>query len=389
MNRSTKAIICSILLSSCCLMAEDKNPMDVNIDSDAIYYFKKSEQRITPLEIKDAVIDKNAENQDKAIAPEDNSEKNDTENDEQENIAPIEGKVQVNTTLRLREYPWGPILGSYTNNTKVSIIGEEGDFYKVNINGKIGYAHKNYISTPDKPASRIEPEYPGNCKNGGYIARSTTSSDNSSSSTVNKNSNSNSKTVSSSFATSYKQDALVCKSDNTRVVNPALSVAATSNTLPVKTSVIGAKQGDGTAAGAITWAKDQMQGGSQKGYNKNNGKVSSSATCWNSWCAAFCATAWGRQIPQMVASCAYGQYKNFKKAGMIHNTMNPPAGAICFTGPTATSQYGHVFLATGEVNANGEPIIITSGWSGHNWITTMTLSQMIGSKNYLGWALPE
>ena len=73
MNRSTKVIICSILLSSCCLMAEDKNPMDVNIDSDAIYYFKKSEQRITPLEIKDAVIDKNAENQDKAIAPEDNS----------------------------------------------------------------------------------------------------------------------------------------------------------------------------------------------------------------------------------------------------------------------------------------------------------------------------
>ena len=73
----------------------------------------------------------------------------------------------------------------------------------------------------------------------------------------------------------------------------------------------------------------------------------------------------------------------------IHTDKNPPAGAIMFTGPTATNEYGHVFLASGEVDANGEPIVITSGWNGHDGITTMTLSRMIGRNQYLGWALPE
>ena len=91
----------------------------------------------------------------------------------------------------------------------------------------------------------------------------------------------------------------------------------------------------------------------------------------------------------MFGGSAYEQYKNFKRDGMIHFDKNPPAGAIMFTAPTSTSKYGHVFMATGEIASNGEPMVITSGWTGHNGISTMTLSQMIGTKNYLGWAFPS
>ncbi len=270
----------------------------------------------------------------------------------------IEGIVQVgNSCLRLREYPWGPVISTYTTNTKCTILGEEGEFYKVNINGTIGYMHKNFVSTAKQPASEIEPDYPGNCRRGGYIAR-TTPSDTS--------------------------------SNNKKVADSNSNNSSNSNSkVEVKTSVIGQPAGDGTAAGAVTWAKDQMAGGSKKGLNRNNKKTSSDPKCWNYWCGAFVGTAWGHKIPQMCAGSAYGQYKNFKRDGMIHTDKNPPAGAIMFTGPTATNEYGHVFLASGEVDANGEPIVITSGWNGHDGITTMTLSRMIGRNTYLGWALPE
>ena len=290
----------------------------------------------------------------------------------------IEGTIKVNTSLRLREYPWGPVIAKYTNNTKCTIIGEEGEFYKVKINGVTGYLHKNYVATESKPASCLEPDYPGDCKNGGYIAK--TSVTNTNSSSVISSSNISTK----SSSNNYSSSSFISSSFNT---NPALSTMNVSN-LPIKESVIGQKQGDGTAAGAITWAKDQMAGGTKMGFNKNNGKISQNETCWNHWCAAFISSAWSRKIPQMVAGSAYGQYKNFKRDGMIHTDKNPPAGAIMFTGPTATSQYGHVFMATGETASNGEPIVITSGWTGHNGISTMTLSRMIGTKNYLGWALP-
>ncbi len=293
-------------------------------------------------------------------------------------VSQIEGTIKVNTSLRLREYPWGPVIGKYTNNTKCTIIGEEGEFYKVTINGVTGYLHKNYVSTDSKPASRVEPDYPGDCKSGGYIARSTTaSSPVARSSSNSRNTSSTSSRPNYSVGTSYNSGS-----------NSSYTTINVSN-LPVKESVIGQKQGDGTAAGAITWAKDQMAGGTKMGFNKNNGKISQNETCWNYYCGAFIATAWGRKVPQMVGASAYEQYKNFKRDGMIHTDRNPPAGAIMFTAPTSSSKYGHVFMATGEITSNGEPMVITSGWRGHNGISTMPLSQMIGSKTYLGWAMPK
>ncbi len=346
MNKIIKySIFCSIIIlfgTSNYLLATPFEDKTIKVSSE----IKKSD-----LETEDSAVKQE-------VKSSDTSNKKSEESSQEKQSEEIDGVIQVGRScLRLREYPWGPVLGTYTTNTKCKIIGEEGEFYKVNINGTIGYMHKNFVSTPKQPASEKDPDYPGNCRKGGYIPRTDSSSSNK---TANSNNNSS-------------------KSNNSN----------SSSSVEVKSSVIGKASGDGTAAGALTWAKDQMAGGSKKGYNRNNKKTSQDPKCWNYYCAAFVGTAWGHKVPQMVGGCAYDQYKNFKRDGMIHTDKNPPAGAIMFTGPTSSNKYGHVFLATGEVNSKGEPIIITSGWNGHDGITTMTLSKMIGRNTYLGWALPE
>lgn len=357
MSKFVKLTIYSLLLSCSGLVyaASPFSERSINIST-------SNDSEINIYEVENTIINKSS------IEDEKTEEK---VKEEEKNIAPIDGVITVDGSLRLREYPWGPVLGIYSNNTKCSIIGEDGEFYKVNINGSIGYLHKNYVSTASKPASGKEPVYPEGCRLGGYVAKANVSSSDKTKVTT--------------------KDTPTTKVKVTSTTNKIKDTTQTTSTpaTNIKSSVIGKTMGDGTAAGAVSWAKDQMAGGTQKGCNRNSGKTSKDPTCWNYWCGAFISTAWGRTVPQMIADSAYGQYKNFKNAGMIHTDKNPPAGAIMFTGPTTSNKYGHVFLATGEVDSKGEPIIITSGWTGHNGITTMTLSQMIGSTKYLGWALPE
>ena len=72
--------------------------------------------------------------------------------------------------LRFRSWPWGNVLGKYKQGQKVTVLGESGEFYLVEVDGKQGYMHKNYVSTPDKSASGNEPDYPGDTKNGGALS---------------------------------------------------------------------------------------------------------------------------------------------------------------------------------------------------------------------------
>lgn len=262
---------------------------------------------------------------------------------------PVSGTVAVDA-LRIRSYPWGPVIGMYNAGTPVSVIGREGEFYKVSINGVVGYMHVNYISAGDTPATMVEPYYPGNTRSGGYIARSSGSSGSSGS-------------VKNYASTGVKGGELY---------DP---------------SVIGARQGNGTVAGAITWAKDQMASGTKRGVNRNNGlSCAQSTKAWSGWCLAFIGTAWsGANCSELCAASAIKSYYKFNNAGKIHKDRNPPAGAVMFTGTTPNNPYGHIFMATGEHAANGDPIVVTS-WSGYP--RTMTLTKMIGNLNYLGWAMP-
>ena len=72
--------------------------------------------------------------------------------------------------LRLRSWPWGNVIGRYYQGKKVKVLGESGEFYLVEVDGKQGYMHRNYVSTEDKKASGVEPNYPGDTKSGGFLS---------------------------------------------------------------------------------------------------------------------------------------------------------------------------------------------------------------------------
>ena len=96
-------------------------------------------------------------------------EKKDEEKKNEEGF-PVEGTVQGNS-LRLRQWPWGPVMGKYNTGDAVTVTGVSGEFYAVTINGVSGYMHKNYISIPNSEASRVAPYYPGDTASGGYLSK--------------------------------------------------------------------------------------------------------------------------------------------------------------------------------------------------------------------------
>ncbi|HNX75804.1 MAG TPA: glucosaminidase domain-containing protein [Candidatus Rifleibacterium sp.] len=85
---------------------------------------------------------------------------------------PVAGTVEAGSNLRLRSWPWGVVLGNFGPGTSVTVIGESGEFYQVEVNGQKGYMHKNYISIPGAPASQEEPYYPGETRSGGHLSMS-------------------------------------------------------------------------------------------------------------------------------------------------------------------------------------------------------------------------
>ena len=83
---------------------------------------------------------------------------------------PVEGTIQVDN-LRIRQWPWGPVMEKYSTGTKVTVTGIDGEFYEVTVNGVKGYMHKNYISIPGTDATKVAPYYPGNTRTGGYLSK--------------------------------------------------------------------------------------------------------------------------------------------------------------------------------------------------------------------------
>ncbi|MEW6708989.1 MAG: type II secretion system protein [Candidatus Riflebacteria bacterium] len=160
-----------------------------------------------------------------------------------------------------------------------------------------------------------------------------------------------------------------------------------------KAAVVGQPLGDGTIEGAVTWARDQLKGGQRKGLNVNNGMTSIDETAWNDWCLAFVNTAYGRKIANLQAGSAVESMYKFKADGKLRINKKPPAGAIMFTDKTPTNQYGHIFIATGKFDADGDPIVITTGSTGYNGVREISLTEMLkvigGNNYYRGWATIE
>ncbi|WP_280535089.1 SH3 domain-containing protein, partial [Clostridium perfringens] len=77
------------------------------------------------------------------------------------------GIVNVSSSLNVRERASisSKVIGSLSRNTKVTIVGEEGAFYKIEYKGSHGYVAKEYVKdvtensnsnqgtqTPEKPS---------------------------------------------------------------------------------------------------------------------------------------------------------------------------------------------------------------------------------------------
>ncbi|EKD81896.1 MAG: hypothetical protein ACD_39C01583G0002 [uncultured bacterium] len=63
-----------------------------------------------------------------------------------------------------------------------------------------------------------------------------------------------------------------------------------------------------------------------------------------------------------------------------------------YTEASSTNPYGHIFIATGRTNENGEPLVISTGSAGSfDGVREITLEQMINlsSGRYLGYVTPE
>ena len=160
-------------------------------------------------------------------------------------------------------------------------------------------------------------------------------------------------------------------------------------TLDPKTDVIGEPKGDGSVSGALTWAKDQMEGGTGKGINVNNGQfIANDPNTWDGWCLAFVGTAYGGKVPELQTESAISSYNAFKSAGKITNDKKPLAGAVMYTAPTPDNEYGHIFIATGKFSTDGDPIVITTGYGAIKEMTLTEVANDLGA-TYLGWVLPK
>ncbi|XZL35304.1 SH3 domain-containing protein [Clostridium perfringens] len=76
------------------------------------------------------------------------------------------GVVNVSSSLNVREgaSTSSKVIGSLSGNTKVTIVGEEGAFYKIEYKGSHGYVAKEYIKDI-KDEVVTEPEKPSNLEN--------------------------------------------------------------------------------------------------------------------------------------------------------------------------------------------------------------------------------
>ncbi len=90
-----------------------------------------------------------------------NSEANAAEKAKVEQTAAVSGTVALAEVLNMRSSPWGDIIGTLTKGQKVSIIGSNGDWYKISANGKTAYIHSAYVL---KDGEKSKP-FPGS----GYV----------------------------------------------------------------------------------------------------------------------------------------------------------------------------------------------------------------------------
>lgn len=165
--------------------------------------------------------------------------------------------------------------------------------------------------------------------------------------------------------------------------------AGWSNAFPIQGTGGGAVgPQNALAAGALDWSAQQMNPATATAVNPITGQsVAQNSDAWTNYCLKFVAAAYGNQIPELNQNTAFDSYKQFAAQGRIQQNREPPAGAPVFFDQTQNTPFGHVGIATGKRDANGEPLIRTTGVAGSTGIQEVPLSVLEKySARYVGWA---
>ncbi len=72
---------------------------------------------------------------------------------ESESSVSFSGVVRVNTSLNVRNSPWGDIIGSFTDGCAVEVVAKAGHWYKIKYNGGFAYVYDKYIEQSGVTAS--------------------------------------------------------------------------------------------------------------------------------------------------------------------------------------------------------------------------------------------
>ena len=81
------------------------------------------------------------------------------------------GIVEVSNSLNVREKASvnSSVIGSLNRHSKVTIVGEEGDFYKIEFNGSYGYVSKEYVKISEDSHEEEKPNKPEETKKTGIV----------------------------------------------------------------------------------------------------------------------------------------------------------------------------------------------------------------------------
>lgn len=133
--------------------------------------------------------------------------------------------VNVSTRLRLRSNPSisSNIINYLTNGSKFNILGKQGQWYKISVNGQTGFIYEEYVST--NLSNNIQGSVPTN----------------SSSNTSNTTSNSTSGNVNTTSGTSSSITNNSSSSNSTTSANNSNSTSSTSSNSNVKNIIVKTK----------------------------------------------------------------------------------------------------------------------------------------------------
>jgi len=67
----------------------------------------------------------------------------------------VKGTIDVSTSLNVRSGPWGEVVGSLGPGAKITIVGQLGDWYKIEYNGKTAFVHSTYVLRDGEPKKSL------------------------------------------------------------------------------------------------------------------------------------------------------------------------------------------------------------------------------------------